>query len=214
MITRQGLAMGPAHRTRLTDDEGHLCPGETPGKGVFQVRAWHFSCICTVRGIQVSGMFPLHRMPKAAILLLKESARHLLRRPVIGIVAAAQSEDGSWVLIRRADTRTWGMPGGTLEWGERLPECLARELMEEAGVELIEIESLRGVYSEPERDPRFHGVTVVARCRVKAPSRPPLNPLEILEVKAFALADIPRDFAFDMREVFFDAVSSAAPNLR
>jgi 8-oxo-dGTP diphosphatase len=150
-------------------------------------------------------MFPLHRMPKAAITLLKEAARHILRRPVVGIVAAAHTEAGAWILIRRADTRTWAMPGGTLEWGERLADCLARELLEEAGAELVGIECVRGVYSEPERDPRFHGVTVVVRCLVKAPARAPVNPLEILEVQAFLRDQIPSEFAFDMREVFLKA---------
>jgi 8-oxo-dGTP diphosphatase len=152
-------------------------------------------------------------MPKAALALLREATRHILRRPVVGIVAAAHTEAGQWVLIRRADTRTWAPPGGTLEWGETLTDCLRRELLEEAGVDLLEVEALRGVYSEPDRDPRFHGVTVVARCRVSAPKVPPKNPLEVLEVRGFSLDDLPDEFAFGMRPVLEDAVGSAAPKL-
>src|ERR1700722_4624944 len=72
---------------------------------------------------------PLAMLPKGALDILKELARHLLRRPVVGVAAAAQSPDGRWLLIRRADTGTWALPGGTLEWGETLRNGVRRELL-------------------------------------------------------------------------------------
>ena len=134
---------------------------------------------------------PLLRLPKGALLLMKEAARHILRRPVIGISAAARTEDGRWVLIRRADTGTWAMPGGTLEWGETLRTGLTRELEEEAGITASEIVRLVGVFSAPERDVRFHAVTVLVECKVRAPSQEPLNPLEITEIGLFDDASLP-----------------------
>src|SRR3954469_3540253 len=125
---------------------------------------------------------PLSRLPKGMLLLMKEVARHLLHRPVVGVAAAARTEDGRWVLIRRADTGTWALPGGTLEWGETLRDCLARELEEEAGVTKSEVKRLVGAFSAPERDPRFHAVPVVVECLVESPTQEPVNPLEITEV--------------------------------
>src|SRR4051812_38638863 len=125
---------------------------------------------------------PLARLPPAALGILREATRLILRRPVIGVAAAARVPDGRWVLIRRADFGTWALPGGTLEWGETISEALPRELREEAGVELREVAGLVGVFSRPDRDPRFHGVTVVVRCTVEMPSRAPMNFLEIEEV--------------------------------
>jgi len=136
-------------------------------------------------------MGPLSRLPKGALLLLKEVARHLLRRPVVGIAAAARTEDGRWVLIRRADTGTWAIPGGTLEWGETLRECITRELVEEAGITKSDIVRLAGVYSRVERDPRFHAVTVLVECKVESPSQEPVNPLEITEIGLFDAASLP-----------------------
>ena len=98
-------------------------------------------------------------MPKAAFGIMKEVARHLLRRPVVGIAAACRTNDGEWLLIRRGDTGTWALPGGTLEWGETLERALVRELEEEAGVTDVEVERVVGVFSRPDRDPRFHAVT-------------------------------------------------------
>ena len=71
------------------------------------------------------------------IKILREATRHILRRPVLGIAAAAQTEDGRWLLIRRGDTGQWALPGGTLEWGETLREAIVRELAEEAGVDQV-----------------------------------------------------------------------------
>jgi 8-oxo-dGTP diphosphatase len=144
---------------------------------------------------------PLSALPKGALGLLKEIARHLLRRPVVGIAAAGRTSDGRWLLIRRADTGTWALPGGTLEWGETLRGALARELLEEAGVERADIRRVVGVYSRPDRDPRFHAVTIVVACDIDAPRRPPVNPLEIREARLFGEDALPQDLAMGMRDM-------------
>jgi len=154
---------------------------------------------------------PLLLLPGAALAILREAARHLLRRPVVGVVAAARAPDGRWVLIRRADTGTWAMPGGTLEWGETLTSTLARELLEEAGVEVLGAARLVGVFSRPDRDPRFHGVTVAVACDVGLPGRPPANPLEIREVRLFEDAQLPRDLALGQTDILAAARAGGTP---
>jgi len=145
-------------------------------------------------------------MVRGAFVLVKEVAKHVLRRPVVGVAAAAQTADGRWLLVRRADTGEWALPGGTLEWGETLRDCLAREVLEEAGVESCEIGSLVGVFSRPDRDPRFHGVTVVVRCEVQAPTRRPFNPLEILDAKLFPRSELPAKLAMGMEDMLAAAI--------
>jgi 8-oxo-dGTP diphosphatase len=141
------------------------------------------------------------RIPAAAFAILKEAARHLLRRPIIGIAAAARTADGRWLLIRRADLGQWALAGGTLEWGETLRTSIARELAEEAGVDRCEIVRVVGVYSRPDRDPRFHGVTVVVECVIDPPVRPPQNPLEISEARLFLPSEIPATLAMGMEDM-------------
>ncbi len=148
---------------------------------------------------------PLAMLPKPVIDLGKEILRHLLRRPVVGVAVAGRTEDGRWLLIRRGDTGTWAFAGGTVEWGETMRSTIARELAEEAGVEEAEVGRVIGVYSKPERDPRFHAITVLVEARVSEPVRPPSNPLEIREVRLFREAELPPDLAMGMNDMMRDA---------
>jgi 8-oxo-dGTP diphosphatase len=144
-------------------------------------------------------------VPRGLWALGKEIARHLLRRPVIGIAAAARTQDGRWLLVRRADTGQWALPGGTLEWGETLQSAICRELAEEAGVDRVELGELCGIYSAPERDLRFHAVTVLVSAVVGEPSRPPSNPLEIREARLFQAHELPGELAHGMTQMLDDA---------
>jgi 8-oxo-dGTP diphosphatase len=154
---------------------------------------------------------PLHLLPAGVVGIAKEVLRHLLRRPVVGLAVfarrpAASGSRGSVVLIRRGDTGTWALPGGTVEWGETLTDTLPRELAEEAGVDQVTFVRVSGVYSRPDRDPRFHAVTVVVVADVGPIVRPPKNPLEIREAREFPLEDLPRDMAMTMRDYVDDVL--------
>lgn len=149
------------------------------------------------------------RIPKGVWAIAKEVLRHVLRRPVVGIAAAARTPDGRLVLIRRTDTGEWALPGGTLEWGEQLRPAIVRELAEEAGVDTLSVGALLGVFSDPKRDERFHAVTVLVAAHVSEPLRPPVNPLEISAVRAFAEDELPTVLAHGMGDML--AVARSAP---
>lgn len=129
---------------------------------------------------------------------------------MVGIAALARTEDGRVILIRRGDTGEWAMPGGTLEWGETLRDSIVRELLEEAGVDTLSLGDRPSVYSRPDRDLRFHAVTVVVPALVKPPHRPPVNPLEILEVRAFLPDEIPRPLAYAGDDMLDHALAERA----
>jgi len=146
------------------------------------------------------------RIPKGALAIVKEIARHLIRRPVVGIAAAARTADGRWLLVRRADVDDWALPGGTLEWGETFLSSIARELSEEAGVDRCDSVRLLGVFSRPDRDPRLHAVTVLVECRIDPPVREPSNPLEITEARLFGSEELPESLAMGMHDMLRVAV--------
>ena len=67
----------------------------------------------------------------------------------VGVVAFIE-RDGSLLLERRADFGTWGVPGGALDEDETVEQGIAREVLEETGLEVVSIELL-GVFSDPLR---------------------------------------------------------------
>ncbi|MFT3928098.1 MAG: NUDIX hydrolase [Myxococcales bacterium] len=136
------------------------------------------------------------RLPRGALPILKEVARHLLRRPVVGIAAVARRHDGHILLVKRGDTGTWGLPGGTMEWGEPARTSLTRELREEAGATVLRTGRLVGVFTAPERDDRMHGVTIVVEAEVAPELSGPENPIEIHEARFFPPDALPHPLAF------------------
>lgn len=83
------------------------------------------------------------------------------------------------------------MPGGLVEWGEDITTSAKRELAEETGLNLIKVNRLVGVYSDPKRDPRFHSICVVMEAIVEG--EPEVHDtLEISAIRAFTLSEIPQ----------------------
>jgi 8-oxo-dGTP diphosphatase len=56
------------------------------------------------------------------------------------------------------------LPGGFVDVGESCEHALLREMKEEISLD-VEIIGLLGVYSDPQRDPRFHTVSAVYICK-------------------------------------------------
>jgi len=78
--------------------------------------------------------------------------------------------DGRLLLIRRANAPfkdKWALPGGFVDYGERVEDAALRELKEETGVE-GRIAALIGVYSAPKRDPRGHSVSIAFLVRPRS----------------------------------------------
>jgi ADP-ribose pyrophosphatase YjhB (NUDIX family) len=68
---------------------------------------------------------------------------------VPGGSAVVVDEHGRVLLQRRADSGNWALPGGAMEIGETLAQCVIREVREETGLD-IEITGLLGIYTDPQ----------------------------------------------------------------
>lgn len=81
---------------------------------------------------------------------------------VDGVVRLWEGERFKGIVLveRRYEPLGYALPGGFVEVGETVEEAVLREVKEETGLD-AQIVKLLGVYSEPNRDPRFHVVSVV-----------------------------------------------------
>lgn len=95
----------------------------------------------------------------------------------------------------------WVLPGGHVEYGEKVEETILRELEEETGLK-TEIKELIGVYSDPERDPRYHAVSIVYWLS-KAKGEISIND-ESSDYDFFDLSDLPKKIGFDHKKIIND----------
>jgi 8-oxo-dGTP diphosphatase len=135
---------------------------------------------------------------------LQSQFDHHWRKPSVtadGIVL----KDGKIALIRRKNDPfkgSYALPGGFVDYGEKVEDCVMREVLEETGLR-TEVVGLVGVYSDPARDPRGHFVTAVYELRptggaLKAgddASSAEWAPLEKVPPMAFDHGSIIADFA-------------------
>ncbi|MFI1919069.1 NUDIX domain-containing protein [Nocardia sp. NPDC020380] len=68
---------------------------------------------------------------------------------VPGGSALVVDERGAILMQRRSDSGNWSFPGGIMDIGETLEQCVVRETKEESGLD-IEITGLLGIYTDPE----------------------------------------------------------------
>lgn len=67
---------------------------------------------------------------------------------VPAVVMFCQDSAGRVLLIHRADSRLWALPGGAVDLGETVSAAAVRETVEESGI-VAEPIGLVGVYSDP-----------------------------------------------------------------
>ncbi|MET8872469.1 NUDIX domain-containing protein [Nocardia sp. NPDC004604] len=68
---------------------------------------------------------------------------------VPGGSALVVDDRGAVLMQRRSDSGNWSFPGGIMEIGETLEQCVIRETKEESGLD-IEITGILGIYTDPQ----------------------------------------------------------------
>jgi len=109
------------------------------------------------------------------------------------------------VLVKRKNPPYQGkfaLPGGFVDIGESTEKAVARESFEETGLS-VGIIKLVGVYSDPQRDPRGHTVSV---CYLAKGSGKLKYGSDAASAEPFELDSIP-ELAFDHNKMINDAKS-------
>jgi 8-oxo-dGTP diphosphatase len=105
------------------------------------------------------------------------------------------------VLIERAfPPQGWAIPGGFVDIGETVEQAARREAQEETGLE-VRLIALLGIYSDPNRDPRGHTVTVVY---VAEASGEPVAADDAKHCSVVMPDQLPQPLVFDHAQVLED----------
>jgi len=127
------------------------------------------------------------------------------KTPFLTVDAIIFNGNEEIALVKRKNPpHGWALPWGFVEIGESCEEAVIREVKEETGLDLEEVEQFK-VYSKRDRDPRFHAVTVVFDASVKEGSIAKSGS-DAKEVKFFNFENLP-ELAFNHKEIIEDILS-------
>ena len=98
----------------------------------------------------------------------------------------------------------WALPGGFVEYGEKVEDTVIREVYEETGLK-TSIKKIVGVYSDPNRDPRGHTVTIVYLLSLKGGELRSSD--DASDAKFFNVKELP-DLSFDHNIIIRDILRS------
>jgi len=122
------------------------------------------------------------------------------RNPYLTVDIIVEQEEKLLLIERKNPPHGWALPGGFVDYGERVETAAIREAKEETGLD-VELERLLYVYSSPDRDPRSHTASVVfianASGTLKAAD-------DAKNAKFFSLDDLPEQICFDHAEIIAD----------
>lgn len=118
-------------------------------------------------------------------------------------------DENNVLLQKRSDNGKWGIPGGFIEFGENVQQAARREVYEETGLHLEELE-LFGIYSDYEttypNGDKASLVQVLFTCKAYTGDLTVHNE-ESLCNKFFRLDKLPNDL-LDGHKVFFEDIFS------
>lgn len=98
----------------------------------------------------------------------------------------------------------WAFPGGFMNMDETTEQCAARELEEETGMVVSELQQI-GAYSRVNRDPRGRTVTVAYLVMIDVPVEV-RGQDDAAQAKWFPISELP-PLAFDHDDIMRDAMA-------
>ena len=131
----------------------------------------------------------------------KKVTRHRNPFPTVDIIISMK--DSIVLIERRNPPHGWALPGGFVDYGESLEEAAVREARDETGLEIDNLRQFHA-YSDPDRDPRQHNISVVftADARGEAKAGDDAN-----AVKLFPLDNLPEILCFDHARILNDYIA-------
>jgi len=128
----------------------------------------------------------------------------VLLGPFLVVDGIVEYQDGIVLVERTNPPFGWALPGGFVDYGESVEAAVVREVQEETNLAFKNIRQFK-VYSDKERDPRFHTATVAfigkGEGLVKAAS-------DAKDARLFKFNELPADLAFDHKKIIDEYLAS------
>ena len=135
----------------------------------------------------------------------------LSRGLTVGVRGAVLDGEGRVFLIRHTYTDGWQLPGGGVETGETCLAALAKELREEACIELAGTPALQGIFFNDAVSRRDHVLVYVVRhFRVSGPKLPDR---EIAEAGFHPLQSLPEGVTRGTRDRLEEIATGRVPSI-
>jgi len=121
-------------------------------------------------------------------------------------------QGGVILILRKNPPYGWALPGGFIDYGESAEDAAIREAREETSLEISDLKLL-SVYSDPNRDPRYHTISTVFIANGKGIPR---AGDDAAQIQVFGQNSFPADLAFDHNKIlddFLEAQKNDVQNL-
>jgi 8-oxo-dGTP diphosphatase len=119
-------------------------------------------------------------------------------------------DEFNFILIKRGNDPykdCWALPGGFVEYGESVETAAIREAKEETSID-VELKDLVNVYSNPDRDPRGHTISIAFTAKGDFASRRADDDASDIDIfSPEQLCEI--DLAFDHDKIVKDCLKKA-----
>lgn len=118
-------------------------------------------------------------------------------------------EAQNFILIKRKNEPYkdyWALPGGFVDYGESVEDAARREALEETSIK-VELKELVGVYSDPDRDPRRHTVSIAYTAKGNMDDMKAED--DACDIDIFTREDLKKiNLAFDHEKIIDDCLNS------
>ncbi len=119
------------------------------------------------------------------------------RNPFLTVDIIIEISEGIVLIERKNKPYGWAIPGGFVDYGEPLENAAIREAKEETSLDVTLVEQFHS-YSDPDRDPRFHTVSIVFIAKgvgvLKADD-------DAKNAKVFVKNNLPTNIVFDHKKI-------------
>lgn len=130
------------------------------------------------------------------------------RNPLPTVDIIIELKGGIVLIERKNPPFGWALPGGFVDYGERLEDAAVREAREETSLVISRLR-LVGCYSDPLRDDRMHTISTVFAAQAQG------NPIaadDAANLAIFPLDQLPRQLCFDHATILADYARKKAIN--